>query len=124
MRPGGKLGYTLAEPITFVDSRNYPSVQIADLIAGSPVFVQSHGLPDGFGETFERIATGILGDSITPDHDLLDIKQRGPAVNWLILSHLADKAKSNADPHELLAETYHAAEVSWASGGFAEQFRD
>lgn len=122
MRSGGNLGYALAEPVAFVDSRNHPSVQVADMIAGSLVFALNKGMPDDFDETIERIETGILRDSITPNYDIVDIKERGPAVNWLILSHLADKAKSKANPHALLAETYHEAEIAWARGDFAERF--
>jgi hypothetical protein len=49
--------------------------------------------------------------------------KREPAVNWLILSHLADKAERQADPYELLAETYHEAEVSWVRGDFHEAMK-
>jgi len=112
------LGWKLAEPVSFVDSRDHPAVQLADIIAGTAVACHVRGIPEGFNETVECMHHHILQDTILPDMDVIDLKQRIPAVNYLILYDLAKRAERGADPHHNLAEMYRQAEISWVRGNF------
>jgi hypothetical protein len=114
----GQLGWKYAKPIRFVDSRDHPAVQLADVFAGTAVACLSNGAPVGFEATVERIQRHVLPDTILPDYDIIDLKQRAPAVNYLMLYGLAERAERGADPYANLAEIYHAAEVSWAKDEF------
>jgi len=114
----GDLGWTFAEPVEFVDSRAHPAVQLADVVAGTTVWLLSNECPDGFQPTAEKIQGHLLKDSIFPDFEMLDLEQRQPAVNWLVLYDLAHRAERGDDPYENLEEMYFAAEMSWAKGEF------
>jgi hypothetical protein len=114
----GPLGYKLSEPVSFVDSRSHPAVQLADVFAGITVFRLAHGIPDGFEDVIERINEHLLPDTILPDLEIIDLRQRIPAVNSLILYDLAARAERGLDPYVNLGEMYRAAEISWAQGNF------
>jgi Protein of unknown function (DUF3800) len=114
----GPLGWKQTGPVTFVDSRNHPAVQLADVIAGTAVACLANGAPEGFKATVERLHRHILPDTLLPDYALIDLAQRAPAVNYLMLFDLAQRAERGIDPYLNLAEMYHAAEVSWARGDF------
>lgn len=113
------LGWKLAAPIAFVSSKDNPAVQVADILAGTTYWLlRNGGSPEDFVETAKIIDTLMLKDSIFPDYDRLDLKQRTPAVNWLMLFHLSTLAEQGADPYEDIAAMYWEAEVSWAKGEF------
>ena len=119
------LGWKLAEPIAFVDSRNHPAVQLADIIAGTTVALFSGSLAGK--QEAEPIANSIarhgLDDSILPDMDIINPANRSAAVNALILYDMAKKAERHANPYENLEAMYHLAEVSWARGDFGQILR-
>jgi hypothetical protein len=93
-------------------------VQLADVIAGTAVACLANGAPEGFEATVERLERHILPDTILPDYDIIDLEQRVPAVNYLMLIDLAQRAETGSNPYMNLAEMYHAAEVSWARGDY------
>jgi len=113
-----RLGWKLLEPISFVDSRNHPAVQLADIVAGSLVALVS-GNPTPEGQLiWEMLSRHFHPHSIMPDMDVVDPSNRGPAVNALILYDLAKRAERQGDPYEHLAEMYHQAELAWVKGEF------
>lgn len=112
------LGWTFAKPVQFVDSRNHPAVQIADLIASASISLRTHGLPEGFRGHAEIIDGGALRDSIFPDPEVIDLNQRAPAVNYLMLYELANRAERGGDPVAGIAEFYRVAEIGWVEGDF------
>jgi hypothetical protein len=107
------LGWKLSEPIAFVDSRNHPAIQLADVIAGTAVAVFKNGLP-GCEAIVESIAGHGHPHSILPDLEIVNPANRSAAVNALILYGLATRAEQQADPYENLEALYHQAEVKWA----------
>ncbi|MCP4308836.1 MAG: DUF3800 domain-containing protein [bacterium] len=112
-----QLGWRLAEPIAFGDSRNHPAVQIADVVAGAAAALFSAGkVPQGLEEMSAVIEKHILCDSILPNPEVIDLKGRPAAVNALILYDLAKRAEFASDPHQGLAEMYRAAEIGWVRG--------
>ena len=114
----GELGWRFLKPIDFVDSRNHPAVQIADLVASTAVRIFSRGLPEGFNATAKMMDEGMLRDSIFPDWDVIDLSQREAAVNYLVLYDLATRADRRANPLQGIDDLYHTAEVLWARGDF------
>jgi hypothetical protein len=114
----GPLGWRLAEPVAFVDSRNHPAVQLADVIAGTTVACLIRGFPEGFDKTAERIKNHMLKDTMLPDFDIIDWKKRAPAINSIVLYGLAQRAERGDDPNQNLADIYRMAEVSWDRSPF------
>ena len=112
------LGWKLLEPVAFVDSRDHPAVQVADVIAGTAVALFSIGLPPGCESIVDSIARHGHDHSILPDMDIIDPANRSAMVNALILYDLAKRAERHGDPYENLEEMYHFAEVSWAKGDY------
>jgi hypothetical protein len=111
------LGWKLLEPIAFVDSRNHPAIQLADVIAGTAVALFTDGLP-GCETIVKCIARHGHGHSMLPDMDVINPANRSAAVNALILYDLAKRAERHGDPYENLEAMYHFAEVSWARGDY------
>jgi Protein of unknown function (DUF3800) len=112
------LGWKLLEPIAFVDSRDHPAIQLADVLAGTTVALFSDGLP-GCDAIAENIGRHGHPHSILPDMDVIDPANRSAAVNALIAYDLAKRAERHGDPYEDLEAMYHFAEVSWARGDYA-----
>lgn len=112
------LGWELLQPIQFVDSRDCPAVQLADLIAGAATNAYSKGCPEDFEEAANVMHRHVIKHSIFPDYEKVDTSKRAPAVNWLMLYDLALRAEEGRDPYDGLADMYHYAEVSWAKGEF------
>ena len=117
-----RFGWRLLEPIAFVDSRNHPAIQLADVIAGAMVAVAASDVLSEFQTIGEKIARHIHRHSIVPDMEIIDPSTRSAAVNALIAYDLAKRAERHGDPYELLAEMYHQAELSWVRGDF-KRFR-
>lgn len=110
------LGWRMNGPIEFVDSRNHPAVQLADVIAGAAIICLRDGASEDFLSTTELLEKHMLKDSIMPDFDLVDLNRAGPAVNYAILYHLAMSADLGLDPNINLHEVYSTAEAAWLKG--------
>lgn len=109
------LGWDFAEPLQFVDSRAHPSVQIADILASTSVYIYSRGLPEGMEETGRKLEAGMLRDSIFPDYDRVDLKNDAVKLNYAVLYELAETAEGNGTGISL--EAFFAwAEAHIASG--------
>jgi uncharacterized protein DUF3800 len=111
------LGWKLLEPVAFVDSRNHPAIQLADVVAGTTVTLFTNGLP-GCDAIVDSISRHGHPHSILPDMDIVDPTTRAAAVNALMVYDLAKRAERHGDPYENLAAMYHFAEVSWVKGDF------
>jgi len=111
------LGWKLLEPVAFVDSRDHPAVQLADVVAGTAVALFTNGLP-GCDAIVESISRHGHPHSILPDMEVVDPATRAAAVNALMVYDLAKRAERHGDPYENLEAMYRLAEVSWAKGDF------
>ena len=109
------LGWELKSPVEFVDSRAYPSIQLADLLASTVVYCYSKGLPKGMEEIGEILDAGMLRDSIFPDFERVDLENNRVMVNYAVLYELAAVAEGHGTgvPIEVY---YEIAEESVASG--------
>jgi hypothetical protein len=111
-----RLGWKLVEPIAFVDSRNHPAIQLADVIASAMVTIVKNDYSQDHRAVAEVLFPHVHEHSIMPDMDVIDPATRNALVNSLILFDLAKRAERHADPYRGLAEMYHIAEVSFARG--------
>jgi hypothetical protein len=112
------LGWKLLEPVAFVDSRDHPAVQLADVNAGTSFALFLDGLPEGCESIVESIGRHGHEHSILPDMDVINPANRSAAVSALILYDLAKRAERHGDPYENLEAMYHHAELSWVRGDF------
>ncbi len=113
-----RMGWRLLEPIAFVDSRNHPAIQLADVIAGTMVAIVANDFSSESRTIGEMIMDHVHPHSIMPDMEVIDPSTRSAAVNALIVYDLAQRAERHRDPYEHLAEMYHQAELSWVRGEF------
>ncbi len=113
------LGWKLFQPVAFVDSQQHPSIQLADVLAGSAVACFSGRLPKGSDVIVEGVANYGMGQSILPDYDHVNLENREVAVNAVIAYGLAQRAEKGENPYEHLAEHYRQAEISWVKGEYA-----
>ncbi len=109
------LGWELERPIEFVNSRAHPSVQLADILAGTVVSCFSNGLPDGMDSTGKMLDKGMLRDSILPDFERVKLENDRAKVGYAVLLELAATAdgQGSGAPVEVFFE---AAEQALASG--------
>jgi hypothetical protein len=115
--PAERLGWKLVEPIAFVDSRNCPAVQLADVVAGVMASIASAGFPAETREVGKMVLRHGHPHSLVPDLEVIDPKTRSAAVNAFMLYDLAKRAESRGMPFDLEA-MYEIAEASWDSGAF------
>lgn len=87
------LGWEMAKPIEFVDSRAHPSVQLADILASTAVYCYSNGLPEGMTATGEIMERGMLQDSIFPDFERVKLENDHAKVHYAVLYELAATAE-------------------------------
>jgi hypothetical protein len=72
----GPLGYKLAHPVVFADSKQYPAIQLADIIAGAAVATIGRKLPGGCDAIADSIARHGMDESILPDFDIVNPANR------------------------------------------------
>ena len=110
------LGWTLAKPIAFVDSRNHPSVQLADIVASAAASLVNSAPERVYPEIAAPIMRHMLPDSVNPDPDVVDAKTRSARVNFVALIEMTRRAEAGHHPTAGMAEFYHMAEVAWVKG--------
>jgi hypothetical protein len=104
--------YELARPIVFADSRTSPGLQLADLIAGVATATVNGRVPR---ESMELLS-GLLEPgchhrhSVTPEMQWVDLAQREPKINWMVLMELANLADEGVDPRGALPGIYRMLE--------------
>lgn len=109
--------WTISRPIAFDDSRNRPALQLADIVAGTASAVGSGRLQQRGLEThLEVINRHLHPEAILPDQSVIQIADRGPMVNWIVLQTLGERARNGEDPYFLLREVYAEAERAWDAG--------
>lgn len=110
---GGKLGYTLAGPIAFVDSRNHPAIQLADIVAGAAVWIMTHQEEAGCDGIAESLQRHILPESILPNFEFVDPNTKEATVNAVILYGLGERAHQAKSPYVDFKALYAVAETLW-----------
>lgn len=87
--------FNLAEPISLVESHDSPGVQLADVMAAAARHAFEENRDEWARTLFRRmLAAGSLHDgSMYPDVDYVDIRQKEPCVNYLLLLELVRRSK-------------------------------
>lgn len=118
--------YQLARPIDFADSKGNAGLQIADLIAGLATATVNGRLPPAaFEEIAERLNAGCHhSHSMAPEQQWIDLSEREPMVNNLMLMELAMRAYEGEHPRRGLERKYREFERAWDNGDVDELLRD
>lgn len=111
-----RLTFNLEGPIEFLDSKESHGIQIADVLSSSISYAYNH--PDEqFSERCVNLAETMLSPlSILPDPTDIDLKQKRPFINAVILNELVDRSVRNESMYDGMSEyirsTYEFYEIS------------
>lgn len=114
-----RLGWTLLKPVAFVDSRDHPAVQLADVIAGATRAIFSNDFPAEWKGLGEIIGRHLHPHSLLPDMEVIDPSTKSAAVNAVVLYDLAKRAERHGDPYAGLADVYRRTEIGWVKGEYS-----
>ena len=102
-QPTPSFIYNLAGPITLVDSKESPGIQIADVLSSSLVYALNH--PDtAISKKWLRLIEDVPANQIIPDSKHMDLTQLGAFVNSLVLVELVDRSVKGLNLFEDMAE--------------------
>lgn len=90
-QPDRALTYNLSGPIELVDSKQSPGIQIADVLSGSIAFALKN--PDNIlSKKWLELAKSMFSPfCILPDRKAIDLRERDPVINVMILHELVDR---------------------------------
>jgi hypothetical protein len=116
----GPLGWRLARPIEFANSRASAALQLADVIAGVATYAIRRDIPKDPDVEFFRAALQphTLAACILPDFSAVNPNCKAAAVHAAILYRLADQVERGRDPLTTVESDYAFAEAAWDAGYF------
>ena len=85
------LIYNLSEPVRFVDSKDFPGIQIADIWASSLAYAFRHR-EDEICQRWLEIAEPAIDTVLFPDARYVDMDYEGPFLNWALLAELSRRS--------------------------------
>lgn len=85
------LIYNLSGPIRTVDSKDFPGIQIADILSSSLLHAITHKSEE-FSEEWLCLAEGMTSYPIEPDLSCVDLDQEGAFVNSMVLIELVERS--------------------------------
>jgi hypothetical protein len=90
-QPGHALTYNLSGPVELIDSQQSPGIQIADVLSGSIAFALKN--PDDIlSKKWSELAKSMFSPfCILPDSKAIDLRERDPVINVMILHELVDR---------------------------------
>ncbi len=107
--------YNLVEPMQFVDSKQSPGTQIADIWATSLAYAFRH-LEDEICQRWLEVAEPAIDTVIFPDTQFVDMDAEGPLLNWALLVELSRRSV-NGESVTLDIEDYiNAAKFTYRYG--------
>ena len=94
--------YNLAGPIQMVDSKSYPGVQVADVVARSvaDAFMNPE---DVLSQEWICLTEGAITNPMVPEPSLIDLTQEECFVNTTVLRELVDRSIRGQDLFEDMA---------------------
>ena len=108
------LIYNLAEPVQFVDSKQFAGIQIADIWATSLAYAFRHR-DDEICQRWLEIAEPAIDTVLFPEAQFVDMDEEGPFLNWALLVELSRRSV-NGESVTLGIEDYiDAAEFTYRS---------
>ena len=107
--------YNLSEPIQFVDSKQFPGIQIADMWASSLAYARRHR-DDEICQRWLEIAEPAIDTVIFPETHLVDLDDEGPLSNWELLVELSRRSVSGESVTIGIEEYIDAARYTYRYG--------
>lgn len=107
------VGWELENPVKFGDSRNHPSIQLADLVAGTAiqVFNRNINLTPDTRPLFEAIERhGLTEHSILPNLDIIKLDTKHGMACYRMMFFLANLAINKTWPLPNLEDIFILAE--------------
>ncbi|MBW4504982.1 MAG: DUF3800 domain-containing protein [Scytonematopsis contorta HA4267-MV1] len=102
------IGFNLAAPIKFVDSKQYPGIQIADVASGIFTYVFQENEKGHYAnypeEWREYLIKSVSGYSVIPDLEYLDFNQISVQRNFFLLEELVSRSVNQIPLLEEIAE--------------------
>ncbi len=90
-QPESAITFNLARPIELIDSQQSPGIQIADIISSSIAFAL-RSPEDEISKGWLKLAEGMFSTfCILPNLSAIDLNERDPFINSLILHELVDR---------------------------------
>lgn len=105
----------LAKPLAFGSSAQHPTLQIADILAGTTADVIKRPGEAAFAPLGAWVGRHLHEDHVLPDDDVIDTRAIGPRVNVAILRELARRADLGLDPLDGMEGVYKAAAARFRS---------
>jgi hypothetical protein len=89
--------FNLAHPIELVDSRQYPGVQIADVLAATVAWTLREKKSKESRRWFKALSPCFSEACIIPDESHLDLTKREPFINAVVLQELVERSARRED---------------------------
>ena len=89
--------FNLARPIQLVDSRQHPGVQIADALAATVAWTLREKKSKLSRRWFKELAPCFSEASIIPDESHIDLTQKEPFINAVVLHELVQRSARRED---------------------------
>ena len=107
--------FNLAQPIEFVDSRATPGVQIADVFATVACAAIAHKRDSWSHDMLTALfnAGALHDDCVLPEIDMIDIENRQPCVNYVLLLELVERSRKGRSLTEGIREFVEAAHATF-----------
>jgi len=86
------LTYSLATPIRFASSKDFPGLQLADALASALAFSLNHS-DDKVAITWRQMLFESVNDAIMPDLNYVDMKRPSTVLNAAVLAELIRRAE-------------------------------
>ena len=101
--------FNLKEPLQFKDSKESAGIQLADIVAS----FATYALKKDDKSLLQIIAKGVINESMFPTPEHVDLAQKQPTINVVVLKELANRARNKSDPllgmpeyYEFISEQY------------------
>ena len=107
--------YNLAEPVQFVDSKQFPGIQIADVWATSLAYAFRHR-DDEICQRWLEIAEPAIDTVLFPEAQLVDMDEEGPFLNWALLVELSQRSVNGEPVTTRIEEFVNAAKFMYRYG--------
>ena len=107
--------YNLAEPVQFVDSKQFPGIQIADVWATSLAYAFRHR-DDEIGQRWLEVAEPAIDTVLFPEAQLVDMDEEGPFLNWALLVELSQRSVNGEPVTTGIEEFVNAAKFMYRYG--------
>ncbi len=101
--------FNLKRSIQFKDSKESAGIQLADIVASSTTYA----IKKDDKSLLQILDEGIIGESMFPTLEYVDLTKRQPFINSKILQELANRARNKSDPllgmYEFIRKQYHTS---------------